>query len=228
MRTSEDIDQVINALSQAQGQFVSAKKAATSNWGKYSDISAIIDCIREPFEKHSLALIQAPSNPEGQDGVTVTTRVAHKSGQWLEDSFTMKISDRATPHQYGGLITYMRRYSAAAMLGLAQEDDDADSMTMQVQSAEKPTKQQIDAALDNARLPKEQIEAVLDQAKSCATKADGRKLWKNLDEKSRAAVKIEFMEIVADKPEEVKEDDTQDTTQAADVVKTKKGKTNES
>ena len=34
------------------------------------------------------------------------------------------------------------------------------------------------------------------------------------------------MEIVADKPEEVKEDDTQDSTQAADVVKTKKGKTN--
>ena len=132
MRTSEDIDQVINALSQAQGQFPSAKKAATSNWGKYSDISAIIDCIREPFQKNNLALIQAPSNPEGQDGVTVTTRVAHKSGQWLEDEFTMRISDRATPHQYGGLITYMRRYSAAAMLGLAQQDDDANSMTIKV------------------------------------------------------------------------------------------------
>ena len=94
------------------------------------------------------------------------------------------------------------------------------------ESVEKPTKEQIEAALDNARLPKEQIEAVLDQAKSCETKADVRKLWKNLDAKSRSAVKIKFMEIVADKPEEVKEDDTQDSTQAADVVKTKKGKTN--
>jgi hypothetical protein len=217
MRTSENIDQVITALSQAQGQFPSAKKASTSHFGKYSDISAIIDCIREPFQKNNLALIQAPSNPEGQDGVTVTTRVAHKSGQWLEDEFTMRISDRATPHQYGGLITYMRRYSAAAMLGLAQEDDDADSMTMQVQSAAKP----------KSRLTKQQ-EKVLDQAKSCATKADGRKLWKDLDVETRVAVGTRFKQIVADKPEEVKEDDTQDSTQAADVVKTKKGKTHES
>jgi len=217
MRTSENIDQVITALSQAQGQFPSAKKAATSNWGKYSDISAIIDCIREPFQENNLALIQAPSNPEGQDGVTVTTRVAHKSGQWLEDEFTMRISDRATPHQYGGLITYMRRYSAAAMLGLAQEDDDADSMTMQVQSAEKP----------KTSLTKQQ-KAVLDQARLCQTKAESRKIWSNLDPKTRQAVGTEFLKIVADKPEEVKKDDTQDTTQAADVVKTKKGKTNES
>lgn len=216
MRTSENIDQVITALSQAQGQFPSAKKAATSHFGKYTDISAIIDCIREPFQKNNLALIQAPSSPEGQDGVTVTTRVAHKSGQWLEDEFTMRISDRATPHQYGGLITYMRRYSAAAMLGLAQEDDDADSMTLQVQSAEKP----------KTSLTKQQ-KAVLDQAKSCATKAESRKIWSNLDPKTRQAVGTEFLKIVADKPEEVKEDDTQDSTQA-DVVKTKKGKTNES
>ena len=52
----------------------------------------------------------------------------------------MAITTKATPHEYGKLITYMRRYALAAILAVAQEDDDAQSMqvTTEKQNTDKP------------------------------------------------------------------------------------------
>lgn len=68
--------------------------------------------------------------------VTVTTLLAHASGQWISSDLTMtaqrQIKDGGgwekldTPQAIGSCITYARRYALAAMAGVAPEDDDAE------------------------------------------------------------------------------------------------------
>jgi hypothetical protein len=59
------------------------------------------------------------------DGDLVTT-ILHESGERI--SGNMKLPENTSPQELGSWITYLRRYSLCAMLGIAaDEDDDAGS-----------------------------------------------------------------------------------------------------
>jgi hypothetical protein len=50
----------------------------------------------------------------------------HTSGQWLEQEFLLPLVKK-DPQAGGSCITYARRYGLAAMAGIPQVDDDAES-----------------------------------------------------------------------------------------------------
>src|SRR5260221_8790245 len=106
MTKSPTIIELAKALSEFQGSMKSVKKDANNSFfkSKYADISSIIEAIREPLAKHGLAFSQFPSG-EAQ----LTTILMHKSGEWIEDSFTVKPID-TKPQSLGSAITYARRY----------------------------------------------------------------------------------------------------------------------
>lgn len=138
MRTSDNIDLLATALSQAQAEFpsVEKKKDNTRFKSKHSDIDAVMMACLPVLSKYGLCLIQPISNDQG-GGVTVTTRIIHKSGQWLEESFTL-YPDRKDAQAMGSVVTYGRRYAAKAMLGLADEqDDDGEAATNHPVTQEK-------------------------------------------------------------------------------------------
>jgi hypothetical protein len=63
----------------------------------------------------------------------------HESGEWYSGECVMPVEPSkgmSLAQSYGSVLTYLRRYSAAAVAGITQEDNDA-----QVQRQEK-TKQQ--------------------------------------------------------------------------------------
>lgn len=123
MRTSEAINEIAAALAAAQAEMSFARKDSTNPHfkSKYSDLSSIIDALREPFAKHGLGFTQDPGYLEGR--VTLSTRIFHKSGQWFEGELHMKPA-QDTPQGVGGCITYMRRYSLQSMAGVSADDDD--------------------------------------------------------------------------------------------------------
>lgn len=122
MKTSESIDQLATALSLVQAELRAAKAEAKGNYGKYADLEAVIDAIREPLTKNGFSFIQLPvTSTNGKPGLC--TRLMHKSGQWIEEQCELLI-EKATMQGMGSAITYMKRYSLAAMVGLAEEDDD--------------------------------------------------------------------------------------------------------
>lgn len=114
------------ALSTAQGEIENATKSSTNPHfkSKYADLAEVLTTIRETFPKHGLSLTQAPSF----DGslAHVTTLVAHSGGGSIM-SIASCSPAKTDAQGIGAATTYLRRYSASAMAGIAQEDDDGNS-----------------------------------------------------------------------------------------------------
>ena len=131
MQTSTEVAELFAALATAQGKFtdiVKDKKARIeSQKGSYgyafADLASYIEAIRPALAEAKLAVIQAPAISAGT--VTVTTRIVHASGQWVESELTMPVGQQ-TPQGIGSAITYARRYALAPMLCLAADDDDGE------------------------------------------------------------------------------------------------------
>jgi hypothetical protein len=76
-----------------------------------------------------IAIIQMPaSRIEGSGTVrqVLVTRLAHKSGQWVEGTLVLPVAD-PSPQGLGSAITYARRYMLAAV-GVVTDDDDDSGM----------------------------------------------------------------------------------------------------
>jgi len=123
IRRSANINEIATALSKAQGELQSITKDKTNPFykSKYADLSSIWDVIRPILAKHGLAVIQGPTS-EGSK-VSITTILTHSSGQYFENTLQLT-SEKATPQGVGSAITYGRRYSLSALLGIASDEDD--------------------------------------------------------------------------------------------------------
>ncbi len=125
---SASIATLAMALSKAQGEMEGAAKDSTNPHfkSKYADLASVWEACRKPLAKNGLAILQ-PVTADGQH-VTVTTILAHSSGEWVSESLTMT-AQQATPQAVGSTITYGRRYGLSAMVGIAPEDDDGEAAT---------------------------------------------------------------------------------------------------
>jgi hypothetical protein len=106
------------ALAKAQIEMGPALKDSTNPAfsSKYADLASVWDACRVALSANGLAVVQGPELAER--GVSVTTRLLHSSGQWAESTLILPM-DKATAQGAGSAITYARRYSLAAMVGVA-------------------------------------------------------------------------------------------------------------
>ena len=103
---------------------------------KYVQIDGLLAAVRPILSQHGLSVIQSTGG-DGQN-VTITTMILHTSGEWLEtDPLTLK-AQQATPQGAGSAITYGRRYSLSAALGVAWDDDDDGNAASTPPKTEKP------------------------------------------------------------------------------------------
>ena len=127
MKTSEQINEIAEALAAAQGEILNPNKSAENPFfkSKYADLAEVLNVVRPAFSKHGLSVVQMPySSDDG--GIGVTTMISHKSGQWMQGSLELPLQVAKNVNQdAGSAITYMRRYALAAAAGVAQEDLDA-------------------------------------------------------------------------------------------------------
>ena len=92
---------------------------------KYADLASVLEILRETLPKYELAIIQTPSN-DGSN-VAVTTLLSHSSGEWIKDTLSITVEvakGNSFAQSVGSCITYLRRYQATAIAGIAQTDDD--------------------------------------------------------------------------------------------------------
>ena len=133
MNASEAINELATALAKAQASMGPAIKGAKNPHfrSSYADLSSVVEAIREPFTSHGLAWVQAPSLDAASGLVTVTTRIVHSSGQWVEASVSAMPGRGGkadlSPQAVGSCTTYLRRYGLQAMAGCPSADDDAES-----------------------------------------------------------------------------------------------------
>jgi hypothetical protein len=135
---SEDTT-IHQALSAFQGEVHNAAKGSVNpHYGnQYADLATILNTVREPLAKHGLSVTQT-TRLEGGEVVLVTT-LWHSSGGSIVGEYPV-IPQRKDPQGYGSAMTYARRYTLAAILGIAQEDDDGQAASTPPKSQPKATK----------------------------------------------------------------------------------------
>ena len=152
MRTSEEIDKIAVALVKFQGEVESPKKSvendAFKKGGKalkYADLDAIIKTVTPALAKNGLSQHQFTDTDIENKAVKITTMILHESGQYFfGDTLVLPAESfgKFNAQTVGSAITYGRRYSLSAILGIASEnDDDANSISGQ-DKADKQNNQQ--------------------------------------------------------------------------------------
>lgn len=143
---SENINELAKALAAAQGSMEAAKKDKKNDHFnyKYADLASCLDVCREPLSKNGLAVIQIPSDYDSTSRkVKIVTMLCHSSGQYIKGGLEIVVT-KPDAQGIGSAITYGRRYSLCAMVGIAQEDDDANqSCGIDTQAQQIQPKQQM-------------------------------------------------------------------------------------
>lgn len=125
---SAEINEISAALSAFQGSVEQPKlekevKVKTRNGNeyrfKYADLSACVKAAAPALKEHGLSVSQIIS-----DGKLITL-LSHTSGQWFKSELLLP-AQSADYQAFGSAITYLKRYSYCAILGIvADTDDDA-------------------------------------------------------------------------------------------------------
>lgn len=168
---THDIAELQADLSKAQRLMRGASKDNKNPFfnSKYADLDSVLEAFREPLGQHGLSLTQSTFVDPNSGKVYLKTKLRHSSGQWTCSIFPVDLPAPGSVEidKYGkekkvnvmqatgSILTYLKRYSAMGLVGIApKEDDDGNSSNFQnkeesTQQAKPPaptiiTKQQSD------------------------------------------------------------------------------------
>ena len=122
---SEAINELSGAMLKVQAEISPAVKDRENPFAKarYATLNSVVEASREALLRHGIWLVQY-SVPANHGHLGLVTKLIHAaSGQWQASLMVMPLS-KVDPQGYGSALTYARRYSLAALVGLVVEDDD--------------------------------------------------------------------------------------------------------
>jgi hypothetical protein len=96
---------------------------------RYAPLSAGLDIIRKALGGQEIALLQTTHVEQGHGAaeggmLVLTTTLAHSSGEWVATTWPVcRLGDVADPKLLGAALTYARRYSLFALVGITGDDD---------------------------------------------------------------------------------------------------------
>ncbi len=148
MNRSENINELAASLAKAQAKIATAPKDSlgkvqgTTKAGKeyeytyqYSTLADVWTACRAALSENGLAVIQTAVTAGAM--VKITTLLAHASGQWVSEE-TALVAANEKPQSVGSAITYGRRYTLAAMVGVVSDEDDDGAAATHGKQPEKP------------------------------------------------------------------------------------------
>lgn len=197
MRTSEEINELAAALSKAQGEIKNIEKTKVHPHlkSRYADIADGLDVIRPVLSKFNLSLAQATTVNYETGAFFLVTRLMHSSGQWIESVYPLQTGK---PMEQGSALTYARRYSAFALIGVAgtTEDDDGNAANGSVAHSASVIKKNETAA---------KKEELLTKANAIAAEGTEalRKWWPTLPQTERALLNATEINELKDKAAQI-------------------------
>jgi hypothetical protein len=142
MNKSASISKLADALSKAQAEMPVVKMNSQNPFlkNKYADLGAVIEASRPVLSKFNLSISQFPAS-DG-DKIGVTSLLSHASGEWLEGTIYINSTDAkglSVAQSAGVVISYLRRYAWASILGLYADEDNDGHEAVKVETT-KPAK----------------------------------------------------------------------------------------
>lgn len=124
---SDEIGELMAALSKAQGEFKNAVKDSKNPFFKsnYADLASVKEATQDALTKYNLAVTQTTNVLENGMLVLITT-LGHSSGQWKTGIYPIN-PVKNDPQGIGSAITYGRRYAFTAITGVVADDDDGEA-----------------------------------------------------------------------------------------------------
>jgi hypothetical protein len=165
MQRSEDIALLAAAFVKARPKFTAVKKTHTATVASskgtykytYSTLDDLNDATVAVLADHGLVASQNINTTRELETVrgkqeetvqvtvvSVTTMLLHESGQFIQ-SDPVTLPGGSTPQSVGSAITYARRYSMQAALGIAAEEDDDGIAAASSRKPKAESKPQADA-----------------------------------------------------------------------------------
>ncbi len=123
---------------------------------KYADLSSILESIKEPLHMAGLVFTQLPS---GTNELT-TFLIDVASGEFFQSTLSMTPT-KNDPQGAGSALTYARRYSLTAILGLQTEEDDDGNTASQPQNTQTPMASKKAQTENPQKWSKEQVEEII-------------------------------------------------------------------
>lgn len=142
MKTSQDLNELADALSNLQSDISNPVKDARGHHNQYASFPSVLNTIRPHLRANGLSIIQTATKDHlGQNlwTVVVVTRLLHKSGQWIEDEISAPVSDKAknSVQEMGSLISYLKRYAIQGLVMITGDDDDDGQAAGNIQQNEQ-------------------------------------------------------------------------------------------
>lgn len=133
---TEEIKDLSAALVKVQAGLSHAKKKENNPFfkSKYAGLPDVIDASRKLLTDNGLAVTQVTNYDFVDMRPVLITQLTHSSGQWIRGYYPI-VSVKQDPQSIGSAMTYARRYTYMAIIGLAAEDEDNDG-----NEASSPTK----------------------------------------------------------------------------------------
>lgn len=178
---SAEIKDIAAALSALQGSIKQPKlnkevEVKTRTGGKYkfkyADLFACAEAAAPVLKENGLAVSQIICN------WTLITLLTHKSGQWIKSELPISLTGDSVDYQaLGSAITYIKRYSYCAILGIvADADDDVNAAC----GNEATFKGQSNTSTAVAAYTGAQLQDALARLNQCKTKPEATALWNEL------------------------------------------------
>ena len=135
---SDSIKNIAKAQCSLQSEIKDINKDAKGYGYKYTSLDALVKYLRPLLTKNGLSFMQMPKGDDSTVGLE--TIFMHESGEWIESSVYAPIADLKGMNTYqsiGSAITYLRRYSLSAFVGIASDEDNDASGTQAVGKSRK-------------------------------------------------------------------------------------------
>lgn len=161
------MEAISKALVKAQAAMSHAAKDAKNPHFKsaYSSLASVIDAVRPALSSNGLAFVQKLHTADG--GVAVETVLIHESGQEMSFGVLFIPATKQDAQGYGSAISYAKRYSLQAALGIASEDDDGQAAVKSRPAPLQPIKVTIDM---DAAVDEMSAQTSIDALKECFAK----------------------------------------------------------
>jgi len=135
MNQSQDITKLSQAMLNVQQQLQPAIKDAKNPFigNDYATLNSVMESCRTLLIAQGIWCTQLPCPAPvelGAGHIGLETRLIHaESGQWISSTAIIPLP-KNDPQGMGSAITYARRYSLCAILGIVTEDDDGNAASI--------------------------------------------------------------------------------------------------
>ena len=193
MKQTESVKTLLECLANAQAEFVSLPKDKNGYNYKYTDLDTVISTVKPILAKHKLGFMQSLTTLEnGKWGIT--TRVFAAAGEWIEDTTPLpdvSLAKGNAAQNVGAAITYMKRYTLCAMLGISSDEDPDGNVDYNARKnqSEKPEAKKSNVGYAGGFDTPEQRERIINLAKTLMP--DGSPMFSTEEKRAFTSMRVQ-------------------------------------